>query len=202
MGSEMRIGQGTILLAVAAFSIAETVSEADKKEGVAQLERTRAGVIETAKALSEAQWKFKPAPERWSVAETLEHIALAEDMLFDLASKRVMQAPAGKPDRNVKAIDQLVLKMVPDRSNKQQAPEPLVPKSNASPQQSLDHFLKSRERTIAFLKDTSGLREHVFDSPVGQPLDAYQWLLFISAHSERHTRQMQELKSDPNFPKN
>jgi hypothetical protein len=45
------------------------------------------------------------------------------------------------------------------------------------------------------------LREHVTDSPLGQPLDAYQWLLFISAHSERHTKQILEVRGDPNFPK-
>jgi hypothetical protein len=65
----------------------------------------------------------------------------------------------------------------------------------------VDHFLKSRERTVQFLQSTPGLRDHVVDSPLGQPLDAYQWLLFISAHSERHTKQILEVKADPNFPK-
>jgi hypothetical protein len=41
----------------------------------------------------------------------------------------------------------------------------------------------------------------VGDSPLRQPLDAYQFLLFISAHSDRHTKQMLEVKADPNFPK-
>jgi hypothetical protein len=54
---------------------------------------------------------------------------------------------------------------------------------------------------MEFLKSTRGLRVHVVDSPLGQPLDAYQWLLFISAHSERHTKQILEVKADPNFPK-
>jgi hypothetical protein len=38
-------------------------------------------------------------------------------------------------------------------------------------------------------------------SPVGQPLDAYQWVLYLSAHSERHTKQILEVKADPSFPK-
>jgi hypothetical protein len=33
------------------------------------------------------------------------------------------------------------------------------------------------------------------------PLDGYEWLLFIGAHSERHTKQILEVKADPNFPK-
>jgi hypothetical protein len=39
------------------------------------------------------------------------------------------------------------------------------------------------------------------DSPLGKKLDAYEWVLCIAAHSERHTQQINEVKSDPNFPK-
>jgi hypothetical protein len=40
------------------------------------------------------------------------------------------------------------------------------------------------------------------DSPLGGPkLDAYEWVLFVSAHSQRHTKQIEEVKADPNFPK-
>jgi hypothetical protein len=193
-------------LALAVFTVsaaagAASLTEAEKKEGLAQLERTRAGVVEATKGLSEAQWKFKPGPDRWSVAEVLEHIALSEDMLLGNTSKQVMAAPAGAPDRDYKAGDKMVLTVIPDRSRRAQAPDALVPTGRWSPQEALDHFLKNRARTVEFLKSTPDLREHVVDSPIGQPLDAYQWLLFNSAHSERHTKQILEVKADPNFPK-
>ena len=53
----------------------------------------------------------------------------------------------------------------------------------------------------AFLKATPDLRDHAIDSPLGKKLDAYEWVLFIGAHSERHTKQMQEVKDAPGFPK-
>ena len=193
-----------VAVAVLAFSAAAgaaSLTEAEKQEGLAQLERTRAGAIEATKGLSEAQWKFKPAPDRWSVAEVMEHIALSEDMLFENTSKKVMSAPAGKADRDPKAGDKIVLSVIPDRTNKVKAPDPLVPTGRWTPQESLDHFLNSRARTAEYLKSTPDLRDHVVDSPIGEPLDAYQWLLFTSAHSERHTKQMLEVKADPNFPK-
>lgn len=65
----------------------------------------------------------------------------------------------------------------------------------------LKHFGESRARTIAFLNDTQDLRDHAIDSPLGKKLDGYQWLLFIAAHSDRHTKQMLEVKADPAFPK-
>src|SRR5262245_29303709 len=188
------------VLAMSAFVAAAPLTEADKNEGLAQLDRTRAGVVEATKGLSEAQWKFKPGPERWSVAEVLEHIVLSEDFLLKNTSHIVMKSPAGKPDRDYKSGDKLVLSAIADRTQKAQAPEALHPTGRWSPPETLQRFLKSRDRTTEFLKSTPDLREHVADSPLGQPLDAYQWLLFIAAHSERHTKQILEVKSDPNFP--
>jgi hypothetical protein len=58
-----------------------------------------------------------------------------------------------------------------------------------------------RAKTEEFLRDTRGLRDHAVDSPVGTKWDAYEFILLIGAHSERHTKQIQEVKADPNFPK-
>jgi hypothetical protein len=95
-----------------------------------------------------------------------------------------------------------VLKAIPDRTVKAQAPEPLKPTNRfGSPRASLKHFIDSRKKTIAFAKSTPDLRAHAIDSPLGKKLDAYEWILFIAAHSERHTKQILEVKADPNFPK-
>jgi DinB superfamily len=192
----------TALLLLSVASFAQTLTPADREKGVQYLDQTRDGVVAATKGLSEAQMKFKPAPDRWSVAETLEHIALAEDFLFQNVTEKIMKASAGPPGRNTAKIDAMVLAMIPDRSHKAQAPPPLVPTGRWTPAETLDHFLKSRAKTIEFVQSTPDLREHVADSPLGQPLDAYEWLLFIAAHSERHTKQILEVKSDPNFPKN
>jgi hypothetical protein len=191
-----------VVLLLGAASFAQTLTPADRVKGMQYLQQTRDGVADAVKGLSEAQLKFKPAPDRWSVAETLEHIALAEDFLFQNVTGKIMKAPAGPAGRDTAKIDGMVLAMIPDRSHKAQAPPPLVPTGRWTPADTLDHFLKSRARTIAFLEATPDLREHVADSPLGQPLDAYEWLLFIAAHSDRHTKQMLEVKADPNFPKN
>ena len=192
----------TALLLLVSTSFAQTLSQTDRDRGVQYLEQTRDGVIAATKGLPDAQWKFKPGPDRWSVAETLEHIALAEDFLLANTKNNVMKAPARPADRDTAKTDAFVLAAIPDRSHKAQAPSELVPKGRWTPAETLDHFLKSRAETIAFLQSTPDLRAHVADTPFGQKFDAYEWLLFISAHSERHTKQIQEVKSDPNFPKN
>ena len=190
------------LMAVPAAAPAQEVTQAEKDRAVQYLETTKKNVLEATKGLSEVQWNFKPAPERWSVAQVMEHIAAAEDFIRGLVKETVMVAPAGEAGRDVKKADDTVLAMVPDRTNKVQAPEPLVPTNRfGSPEGSIKHFVESRAATEDFLKATTGLRDHVSDSPLGK-LDGYEFVLFIAAHSERHTKQINEVKADPNFPKN
>jgi len=136
------------------------------------------------------------------VAEVMEHIAAAEDFIRGNITENVMKAPARPAAEDVKALDDIVVAKIPDRSVKAQAPEPLKPTNRfGSPQASLKHFLESRQTTEAFLTSHSDLRDHATDSPLGKKLDGYEWLLFLTAHSERHTKQILEVKADPNFPK-
>jgi hypothetical protein len=195
---------GVLLMTLffASLSYGQTLAQADRDRALKYLQTTKENVLAATKGLSEAQWNFKPGPDRWSVAEVMEHIAAAEDLLFDLTTKQVMNAPPRPDGDDVKAIDEIVLAKVPDRTVKQQAPEPLKPTNRyGSPDAAVKHFVESRDKTTEFLRKTPDLRAHAIDSPIGKKLDAYQWILFIAAHSERHTKQINEVKADPNFPK-
>src|SRR5712671_6646292 len=202
-----RFRTGALILALAlagaASAKAQDVSQADKDRGLQYLESTKKGVLDATKGLSDAQWNFKPAPDRWSVAEVMEHLAAAEDMLRGLTQEQIMKSPPVpvRSAEEIKKSDESVLTMVPDRSHKAQAPEPLRPTNRfGSPAAAQKHFVESRASTEGYLKNATGLRAHLADSPMGK-LDGYEWILLIAAHSERHTKQMLEVKADPNFPK-
>jgi uncharacterized damage-inducible protein DinB len=180
----------------------QTLSQADRNRALEYLESTRQGVLAATAGLSDAQWNFKPAPDKWSVAEVTEHIAAAEDFLMGMVTSQVMKAPARPAGDDVKAIDDMVVAKVPDRTRKAQAPEPLKPTNRfGSPEGSLKHFNEARSQTEDFLKTHDDLRDHAIDSPMGKKLDGYEWILFVAGHSERHTKQINEVKADPNFPK-
>jgi hypothetical protein len=181
---------------------AQALSASEIERASAYLKKTSDAFLASVKGLSPEQIAFKPAPERWSVGQVSEHIAAAEDMLFGMIQEQVMKAPARTQPADVKEIDELVLKVLPDRSHKLQAPEPLIPTNRfGSEKDTLAHFKESRAKTIAFVSEGKDLRGHAVDSPLGKQLDAYQWVLFIAAHSERHTKQIEEVKADPGFPK-
>ncbi len=193
-----------LLLAAAATAPMLTSDERDR--AVAEFEGSRKMFLDATKGLSPEQWNFKSAPERWSVAECAEHIALSEGFIFGLVTERVLKSPATPEKRDaVKGKDELIVKMLQDRSHKATAPEPIDPRKNPmAPEDSVKLFLDSRAKTIDFIKTTQeDLRDHFFDHPVPAigTLDGYQWLLLISGHTRRHTLQILEVKADPNFPK-
>jgi hypothetical protein len=192
-----------LLLTGAATASTQEVTPAEKDRALQYLELTKKDVLEATKGLSEAQWNFRPAPDRWSVAEVMEHVAASEDFILDnLLKEKVMVSPSGPPGRDATKTDEAVVAVVPDRTRKAQAPEPLVPSNRfGSPDESVKHFVVSRATTEQFLKTATGLRDHVMDGPVGK-MDGYEFVLFIAAHCERHTKQINEVKADPNFPKN
>ena len=189
---------------VASAQTTGTLSKEDRKSASKYLDETRKKFLDSIKGLSEAQWKFKSALDRWSVAEVAEHIALSEDMLFNIATIQAMKSPA-TPEKMAgsKAKDETLMKMVVNRTTKAQAPEPLKPTNKWATQAELvKAFNASRANTKKFVQTSNAdLRAHFMPHPLLKELDAYQWLLLLASHSERHTLQILEVKADPNFPK-
>ena len=201
-----------VLLAVICLGIAsvaqgapQTLTAPERELALKELQRTRDKFLQSIAGLSQKQWTFKPAPGRWSVAEVAEHIAVAESALSGLVQKQLMASPAAPEKREqVKGKDEIVLQRVPDRSQKAQAPEFLRPTGRWATEADLTKaFEESRAATMNYVRTTNDdLRDHFLDHPRLGTMDGYQWLLLISAHSERHTAQIEEVKADPNFPKN
>jgi uncharacterized damage-inducible protein DinB len=201
-----------LVLAFALASVAQTtatpapttLTPEEREAALRSLEATRDAFLQSIAGLSEKQWRFKPGPDRWSVAEVSEHIAVAESAILGMVQGKIMTSPADPSKRaEVAGKDETILKMVPDRSHKAQAPEFLKPTNRwATREETTKAFEDSRKATMDYVRTTNDdLRDHFGPHPMLGPMDAYQWILLISAHSERHTRQIEEVKADPNFPK-
>jgi hypothetical protein len=194
-----------IALLLTTAAAAPTLTQVERDRAIAEFEGSRQAFLDATKGLSPEQWKFKSAPDRWSVAECAEHIALSENFIFGVISN-ITKSPTTPEKRDAaKGKDELILKIMQDRSHKATAPEPIDPvKRPMSPEDSMKLFLESRGHTIEYVKTTQDdLRDHFYDHPAPAigTLDGYQWLLLISGHTRRHTAQILEVKADPNFPK-
>lgn len=183
---------------------AKPVTKEERKAAVAYLDRTKKMFMDSVKGLSEEQLKWKAAPDKWSVFEVSEHIALAESFLFDLISGQIMKAPADANKTTTVTMEQ-IMTMVPDRTAKFQAPEPIRPDKApwTSMTDTMSAFKQRRATTTKFIKEgNDDMRERFFMNPAFQKeLDAYLWIAFLSAHTERHVKQILEVKANPGFPK-
>jgi len=155
--------------------------------------------------LTDEQWNFRPAPFKWTVGQTAEHIALGEGLLFSQV-ERALAAPVN-PDWEAKTAKKegLILGPVAMRGGKAQAPDPIQPIGKNMTRAEIMKLLKEgREKSLKFAKETNAeLKAHTTEHPfpVFGTLNAYQWLLYVPAHNSRHNKQVAEIKANPNFPK-
>lgn len=163
------------------------------------LHQTRESLLRTARGLSPTQLQYKTAPDRWSVAECLEHIAVTEGFILANINKTLQQAAESSTPG---ISDDGVVHMVVDRSTRVKGPERIMPSGRWAHDRLLSEFESARNRTADFAATTDApLRQHGFPHPMLGTLDCYQWLLLIGAHGERHRLQAEEVMTDPGFPR-
>jgi len=186
------------------FTISKnSLTEKERKTAIEFLQSTEDGVFNSVKGLSEAQLNFKAAPDRWSIEECVKHIAITEESLWKMTEENIKQAANPEKRADIKATDEQLIAGAEDRSRKVKTSPQLEPQSSPykSLAEALESFKTNREKLIAYVKVTDDdLRNHVATLPFGS-FDCYQMLLFMGAHSNRHTQQMEEVKADGNYPK-
>jgi len=175
-----------------------------KEKLAAYYAETYANLVKSVEGLSETQLNFKPGKDRWSVAQCVEHIALTAPELFGYL-KKALDAPE-TPSRKgeVKMTDEDIIKAMTNREHKAKASGNMLPaQSHIDVKARLEQLKKQNDEILAYLGGFSdeSLRNRVTDAPFGA-VDTYQFALFIPGHTARHTLQIEEVKSDPAFPKN
>lgn len=194
-----------LAIVLLSFTNADTkLTDAERTKATAYLTKTHDHLLKAVDGLSDAQLNYKVSKSSWSVAECVEHIAISENSIFNLMQgllKSKDKAATTKPEKSTP--DDEVIAMMVDRSNKVKTSEPFEPSGRfGSYEETLKAFKTKRASNIEFIKNTEAdLRGRFQQMPFGT-LDAYQMVLFLSAHSERHVLQIEELLADEEFPDN
>ncbi len=208
MTNNIRTQFSKVVLAAGAAACAtiaasgQSLTPAERDQALKLLSDSCDGVVAAVSGLSEAQWKFQPAPDRWSIAQVVEHLALIEDLVSNKVLANIGRSPAPSPGRDLSRVDAMIVDKAEDRSTKFKAPDEAVPTGRWTPAEALQHFLAGRVETVTLLKSTPDLRGHAINHLIFGPLDGYEWVLAVAAHSARHTQQILEVKADPKFPAN
>jgi hypothetical protein len=190
-------------LLMLSFLVVDPISKKERSYATKLLKDTEKGVKDQVKGLTEAQLKFKPAADRWSIEECVKHIAKSEEMLWQMMEGALKEAANPDKRSEIKLTDEQVVQRIEDRSTKIKTNEKLMPENIdlKNTEEALASFMKNRDKLIEYVKSTNeDLRNHVATLPFGM-IDSYQFVLFIAAHSNRHTQQIIEVKADPNYPK-
>ena len=188
-----------LLLHVSAFA-GEPLTDTDREKLLAHLDISANAFLDSVKGLTDAQWNYRAGEGRWTIAEVAEHIAAAEALIRGGAEGGMKEQASAEILADARH-DEMILSRIPNRDQKFKAPEPLVPTNRFhSPQAAVEAFEKERAETRKLARNGGDLRAFAAKGPVGN-LDAYGWLLFTSAHTVRHTKQIEEVKASPGFPK-
>ncbi len=195
----------TLLLAVtiSAQSVPDGAMTREERDYLVEyMKTTQTVLVQAMKGVSEAQWKFKPDEQTWSIANVMEHLILTEAYFLNDLTKKILATPAqSRLATAIASEDRKFAAAIADRSKKGKAPEMLVP-TNQWPDKAsaLQEFRARRGRTIEYVSTTKdALRAH--HGGGNNPRDVYQYLVLVAAHTARHTAQIEEVKTHASFPK-
>lgn len=180
-----------------------TQDSSDISKLIQYYQETSIALQNSISGLSNEQLRFKTDENHWSVSQCLEHIILTEKMLFGMIQQQLEKDSQLDSKSQRSQTDEEIVKTITNRSQKFQAPETLQPKGQyETTNAAWEDFSKERNLITDYIKkaDIVKLRSHLSKYPTGVA-DGYQSLLFLAAHTARHTAQIQEIKSNANFPK-
>jgi DinB superfamily len=174
-----------------------TLSPQERDMLIDLLVSSQSALVSAVVGVSPAEWTRDPGAGRWSIAQCAEHLALSEEGLLAIVRTQILTSPpAVDAAAVVRGRDGVVVSAMRDRSHRSQTFEALMPRTPAAtPAAFIAAFLSRRAATLRYVRETADpLHHHVAPlGPLGD-LDAYQWLLLLASHTERHVQQIDEVK--------
>jgi hypothetical protein len=170
-----------------------------------QTQKILAGAL---RGVSEEQWKYKPGPEAWSIAQNVDHIAFVQERVLAMIREQLPMGMETPADRKTELIDAIVINYFANRLGKYPAPPPLASPKESPLAEQLSRAAANAQEFAECLAAAPDLRGRLLEfSPLRtaskgeHPLiDGYQLIMAACGHTERHVKQILEVKSDPNFP--
>lgn len=177
------------------------ITPAERETLFARLAETRDLVHRTAQGLSPEQLQYRPAPDRWSVAENLEHITLVEQRILTGLMRTLDQLP--DPAKKSAMTDERLFQNFGRVVQPLTAPEPLRPTARWPLTELLPKFDAARQSTLAFAATAceKDLRCYCMPHPAFGEMDCYQWFILMAGHTARHCNQCGAVKSSSGYPR-
>lgn len=178
-------------------------TEADRKFLLDNLIRSRDEVLKETQGLSKAQWSFRESPDRWSINEIVEHIAIWELLLCQRISTQLSTEP--QPLLVAQAVpDSVKLGFIMEEKVHHSADytKPYtytIPMGLNELKNNLAWLMKMRNESITYLTGThADLRAYFL---AGSTSNTHGTYITLFGHTDRHLRQIRKVKQHPAYPK-
>src|SRR5579871_1515875 len=161
------------------------ITEQERAKALGLLTRSRQTLLDAVEGVSDQQARWRPSPDRWSILEYVEHLAISDDELVAMI-KRSLAKPARPETEEQRLEREAKIRETPIPRGANRAPDQLRPTARFSKlPEAVSAFLAARERTMEYARATQDdLRSHFTDHGVLGPLDGYQWLVGNARHAE------------------
>ncbi|HYK17416.1 MAG TPA: DinB family protein [Bryobacteraceae bacterium] len=177
------------------------LTERERERAIERLTLTRQTLLDAVAGVTETQARWKPAPDRWSILEYVEHLAISDDGLVAMI-KRSLETPARPESVEERKAREQKIRDTPIPRGANRAPEALQPGGHfQSLTEAVAAFLAARGRTLEYARTTQDdIRSHFTNHSVFGQLDGYQWLSGNAHHVETHAVHIKEIRQMPGFP--
>lgn len=173
-------------------------------------EETSNAASQLAAGLSDEQLNWKPAPDRWSIAQCLDHLAVATEKFQPYITAALAQGGEKYPVTMAPAYQPtwlggwLIKQLLPAATRKIPAPKIFRPVETAAIHHALEHFLKQQAVFLNYLRQAEGLNYNKtrLRSPV-TPIMRYSLadaFVITAVHGQRHLAQARRVRETPGFP--
>ena len=177
------------------------LTDLEREKALGLLNRSRQTLLDAVNGVTENQARWKPAADRWSILEYVEHLAVSDDGLIAVI-KRSLSSPAQPETETQRRERETKIRETPVPRGANRAPEMLQPGGRFTTlQEAIAAFLAARERSVEYARTTQeDIRSHFTDHSVLGPLDGYQWLMGNARHAETHAGHIREVRAMAEFP--
>ena len=164
-------------------------------ELIAYLDAQRSVLKSAFESVPPERRDHSPAPERWSAANIVEHLAIVEARISRLLSDRIEEA---RPELSAATSTEAILpridyKRMYDRSTRVKAPETAIPTGlDATSAWTALESAGSMMRAMLIANDGLALSPVTHPHPRFGLLSVYEWIAFLGAHEVRHAEQIRE----------
>jgi len=178
------------------------MTASERKTLLAELASSQAQLLQLVSSLTPQQWAFHESPDRWSIAEIVEHLIVFEGFVGNAIAKALAEPPQPEKKALAPGNEPRILGLASSRHTKIVAREAARPTGRwTDPDQLIAEFRKARTQTMAFVTETNAdHRSHFFAHLIFSDLDCYQWLILLSSHIARHAAQIEEIAANPAYP--